>query len=66
MYEIKIGLVLKRLLKEHRKTLKEVSKVTDQKCDGLRLCTGIENESGKRFYEREGWTLKAVAFKKKI
>jgi GNAT superfamily N-acetyltransferase len=33
---------------------------------GLRLCTGIENEDGKRFYEREGWALRAVAFKKKV
>lgn len=35
-------------------------------CKGLRLCTGIENEQGKRFYERHGWNLRAVAFKKKI
>ncbi len=35
-------------------------------CKGLRLCTGIENERGKRFYEREGWTLRAVAFKKQL
>lgn len=34
-------------------------------CDVLRLCTGIENEAGKRFYEREGWELKSVAYKKK-
>lgn len=34
-------------------------------CDGLRLCTGIENEAGKRFYEREGWELRSVAYKKK-
>ena len=33
-------------------------------CQGLRLCTGIGNESGKRFYEREGWSLKSVAYKK--
>lgn len=35
-------------------------------CVGLRLCTGIENEAGKRFYEREGWALRAVAYKKKL
>lgn len=35
-------------------------------CDGLRVCTGIENEAGKRFYEREGWELRSVAYKKKI
>ena len=34
-------------------------------CTGLRLCTGAENEAGKRFYEREGWTLRALVFKKK-
>lgn len=37
----------------------------EEKCEGLRLCTGIENERGKKFYEREGWTLRAVAYKKK-
>ena len=31
---------------------------------GLRLCTGIDHHAGRRFYEREGWTAKAVAFKK--
>ena len=35
-------------------------------CSGLRLCTGIENEAGKRFYEREGWSARAVAFKKAL
>ncbi len=35
-------------------------------CRSLRLCTGIENESGKKFYEREGWKLKAVTYKKPI
>ena len=35
-------------------------------CSGLRLCTGIENEAGKKFYEREGWALRAVAYKKKL
>ncbi len=35
-------------------------------CKGLRLCTGIENESGKKFYERNGWNLRAVAYKKKL
>jgi len=28
-------------------------------CESLRLCTGIENEAGKRFYEREGWELRS-------
>jgi GNAT superfamily N-acetyltransferase len=31
---------------------------------GLRLCTGVANEAGFRFYEREGWELRAVVFKK--
>lgn len=35
-------------------------------CKGLRLCTGIENEMGKKFYERHGWVLRAVAYKKSI
>lgn len=33
---------------------------------GLRLCTGIDNEDAKRFYEREGWQVRSVAFKKKV
>jgi GNAT superfamily N-acetyltransferase len=35
-------------------------------CRGLRLCTGIENELGKKFYERHGWSLGSVAYKKKL
>ena len=37
----------------------------EKKCTGLRLCTGTENERGKRFYEREKWTARAVAYKKR-
>lgn len=33
---------------------------------GLRLCAGIDNESGRRFYEREGWEARSVAYKKKV
>jgi GNAT superfamily N-acetyltransferase len=33
---------------------------------GLRLCTGIENEAGRKFYEREGWVARSLAFKKKV
>jgi GNAT superfamily N-acetyltransferase len=33
-------------------------------CEGLRLCTGIDNKAAKRFYEREGWQPRAVAYKK--
>lgn len=35
-------------------------------CTGLRLCTGIENESGKKFYEKNNWNLRAIVYKKKI
>jgi GNAT superfamily N-acetyltransferase len=34
--------------------------------DSLRLSTGIENENGKRFYLREGWSERAAVFKKKV
>lgn len=34
------------------------------KCPRLRLCTGTENAAARRFYEREGWELRSVAFKK--
>ena len=37
-----------------------------QGCQCLRLCTGIENELGKKFYEKSGWNLRAVAYKKKL
>jgi GNAT superfamily N-acetyltransferase len=37
-----------------------------RKLKGLRLSTGVENERGKRFYEREGWTLRAVAYTKSV
>lgn len=35
-------------------------------CTGLRLCTGIDNKDGMRFYEREKWKQRAVVFKKKL
>lgn len=35
-------------------------------CRGLRLCTGVDNEGGKRFYERNGWLQRSVAYKKKL
>ena len=35
-------------------------------CESLRLCTGTENSAGKRFYERENWELRSVAYKKKV
>jgi len=36
-----------------------------ENCQTLRLCTGIENESGVRFYEKNGWSKRAYAFTKK-
>lgn len=33
-------------------------------CTKLRLCTGIKNELGKKFYEKQDWDLKAVVYKK--
>lgn len=38
----------------------------DLDCNGLRLCTGIDNDLGKKFYEKNNWKLKAYAFKKKL
>jgi ribosomal protein S18 acetylase RimI-like enzyme len=35
-------------------------------CKNLRLCTGIENEQGKKFYERNSWNLRAIVYKKKM
>ncbi len=35
-------------------------------CKQLRLCTGIENESGKKFYEKNGWKFRAIVYKKKL
>jgi GNAT superfamily N-acetyltransferase len=49
-----------KLLKHAEDLAKELG------CKGLRLCTGIENEKGKKFYDREGWKLRAVAYKKKL
>ena len=34
-------------------------------CQSLRLCTGVANEAGKRFYEREQWQCRSVVYKKK-
>ena len=42
----------------------EVARVAG--CSGLRLCTGVENERGKMFYEKNGWIPRALAFKKKL
>lgn len=49
------------------KLLRYSEKVAAQlDCKGLRLCTGVENEAGKRFYEREGWKPRALAYKKRV
>jgi len=37
-----------------------------RKMTELRLCAVLENEGGLRFYEREGWTRRAYAFKKSL
>lgn len=47
--------------------LKEAETIAKQlECTGLRLCTGTENEGGKKFYERENWTLRSIVYKKEI
>lgn len=38
----------------------------EQGCSQIRLCTGIQNERGKAFYERNGLSLRAVAYKAKL
>jgi GNAT superfamily N-acetyltransferase len=35
-------------------------------CKNLRLSTGIENEKGKQFYEKNLWKMRAVVYKKKL
>lgn len=34
--------------------------------NGLRLCTGVDNQGAQKFYEREGWAAKSVAYKKGV
>lgn len=47
--------------------LKFAEQIAEQSgCSGLRLCTGIENERGVKFYDRNGWTKRAFAFTKKL
>ena len=33
---------------------------------GLRLSTGVDNEAARRFYEREGWSMRSVTYKKRV
>jgi ribosomal protein S18 acetylase RimI-like enzyme len=35
-------------------------------CQTLRLCTGLDNEGGQRFYEKHGWTKGSFAYRKKL
>ncbi len=35
-------------------------------CKSLRLCTGIENKRGMKFYELNGWTKRSFAYVKKL
>lgn len=35
-------------------------------CKVLRLCTGIENDRGIQFYEKNNWTKRAFAYTKKL
>ncbi len=35
-------------------------------CKVLRLCAGLENERGMTFYEKNGWTKRAYAYRKKL
>lgn len=47
--------------------LKHAEEVAKQKnCKGLRLCTGVDNSRAKIFYEKNGWSLRSVAYKKKV
>jgi GNAT superfamily N-acetyltransferase len=38
----------------------------ESNCNSLRLCAGVENVRGMKFYERNGWIQRAVAYTKKI
>ncbi|WP_374076064.1 GNAT family N-acetyltransferase [Bdellovibrio bacteriovorus] len=46
------------------KFAEEIAKASG--CSTLRLCTGIENDRGVKFYERNGWTKRAFAYTKKL
>jgi ribosomal protein S18 acetylase RimI-like enzyme len=50
-----------------KKLLHHAEELTHKKgLSTLRLCTGLDNEEGRKFYAREGWTERAYAFVKKI
>jgi ribosomal protein S18 acetylase RimI-like enzyme len=42
----------------------DISRSSD--CSCLRLCTGIENKLGMKFYERHGWIKRAFAYTKRL
>ncbi len=46
------------------KFAEEIAK--NNNCKSLRLCTGIENDRGMKFYERNGWTKRSFAYTKKF
>lgn len=35
----------------------------NENCQRLRLCTGVANDRGRSFYEKNGWALRAVVYK---
>lgn len=49
-------LLLQHALQEARK----------EGCEGLRLCTGVDNTDAQRFYERKGWSKGALAYKYRL
>jgi ribosomal protein S18 acetylase RimI-like enzyme len=47
--------------------LREAERIAQEKgWKMIRLCTGLENKEGRRFYEREGYSERAVACKKRL
>ena len=46
------------------KRAEEIAK--DNNCKILRLCTGVENSRGMKFYESNAWVKRAYAYTKKI
>lgn len=38
----------------------------EQRCKGLRLCTGVDRKDSQRFYENNGWNARALAYKKQL
>lgn len=38
----------------------------EQGCATLRLCTGLDNEGGIKFYEKNGWVKRSFAYVKKL